>query len=76
MLNSKAFYGGIGANVQSLYSVNELEQDENRVLLLDHAIQSIKRNDARESRSALKSMEEITEEGWSAYGQQSGYLLE
>jgi len=28
MLNSKAFYGGIGANVQELYSVNEMEQDE------------------------------------------------
>jgi hypothetical protein len=27
-LNSKAFYGGIGANVQELYSVNEMEQDE------------------------------------------------
>ncbi len=28
LLNSKAFYGGIGANVQELYSVNEMEQDE------------------------------------------------
>jgi hypothetical protein len=28
MLNSKAFYGGIGAKVQELYSVNEMEQDE------------------------------------------------
>ena len=27
-LNSKAFYGGIGANVQELFSVNEMEQDE------------------------------------------------
>lgn len=27
-INSKAFYGGIGANVQELFSVNELEQDE------------------------------------------------
>jgi len=27
-LTSKAFYGGIGANVQELYSVNEMEQDE------------------------------------------------
>ena len=27
-LNSKAFYGGMGANVQELYSVNEMEQDE------------------------------------------------
>ncbi len=27
-LNSKEFYGGIGANVQELYSVNEMEQDE------------------------------------------------
>jgi len=28
LLNSKAFYGGIGANVQELFSVNEMEQDE------------------------------------------------
>ncbi len=28
LLNSKAFYGGIGAKVQELYSVNEMEQDE------------------------------------------------
>jgi hypothetical protein len=28
LLNSKTFYGGIGANVQELYSVNEMEQDE------------------------------------------------
>jgi len=27
-LNSKAFYGGIGADVQEMYSVNEMEQDE------------------------------------------------
>jgi len=27
-LNSKAFYGGIGANVQELFSVNEMEQDQ------------------------------------------------
>ncbi len=27
-LTSKAFYGGIGANVQELFSVNEMEQDE------------------------------------------------
>ncbi|MCX6677748.1 MAG: hypothetical protein NTU95_07385 [Methanothrix sp.] len=28
LLNSKAFYGGIGANVQELFSVNEMEQDQ------------------------------------------------
>ncbi len=28
LLNSKAFYGGIGANVQELFSVNEIEQDQ------------------------------------------------
>ncbi len=28
LINSKEFYGGIGANVQELFSVNELEQDE------------------------------------------------
>jgi hypothetical protein len=28
LLNSKAFYGGIGANIQELYSVNEMEQDQ------------------------------------------------
>jgi hypothetical protein len=28
LLNSKEFYGGIGAKVQELYSVNEMEQDE------------------------------------------------
>jgi hypothetical protein len=27
-LNSKAFYGGIGANVQEMFSVNEMEKDE------------------------------------------------
>jgi len=27
-LHSKAFYGGMGANLQELYSVNEMEQDE------------------------------------------------
>jgi len=27
-INSKGFYGGIGAQVQEMYSVNELEQDE------------------------------------------------
>jgi hypothetical protein len=28
LINSKAFYGGMGANVQELFSVNEMEQDE------------------------------------------------
>jgi len=28
LLNSKAFYGGMGANVQELSSVNEMEQDQ------------------------------------------------
>lgn len=28
LLNSKEFYGGIGAKVQELFSVNEMEQDE------------------------------------------------
>jgi hypothetical protein len=28
LLNSKAFYGGMGANVQELFSVNEMEQDQ------------------------------------------------
>jgi len=28
LLNSKAFYGGIGANIQELFSVNEMEQDQ------------------------------------------------
>ena len=27
-INSKEFYGGIGANVQEMYSVNQMEQDE------------------------------------------------
>jgi hypothetical protein len=27
-LNSKSFYGGIGANVQEMFSVNEMEKDE------------------------------------------------
>jgi len=27
-LNSKAFYGGIGANIQEMFSVNEMEKDE------------------------------------------------
>ena len=28
LLNSKAFYGGIGANIQESYSVNEMEKDQ------------------------------------------------
>ena len=28
LLNSKAFYGGIGANIQEMFSVNEMEQDQ------------------------------------------------
>ena len=28
LLNSKEFYGGIGANIQEMFSVNEMEQDQ------------------------------------------------
>ena len=38
LLNSKAFYGGIGANVQELFSVNEMEQDQTAFFCLNHAL--------------------------------------
>ncbi len=73
MLNSKAFYGGIGANVQELYSVNEMEQDET-AFFSSTTPYNPPGMTPENLVGALKSAGRDTDAVGAAYGQQSGSL--
>ncbi len=64
-INSKEFYGGIGADVQEMFSVNQMEKDETGYFASTTPYNPVNPNDDRESflANGLHSSDNISPEG-------------